>query len=309
MWAIDEIVAAISGSSATLSRVGEVTLGLWDSTLRIGVGSTPEGKQVLVLPAQPDVAAFRKKFATYDPFYSAQVIGAETVQGNFAILNCDFDLSDGFQLSTLAGVFLGLIDVQVSFGDAGISIWSMKRLFEYGLMAPDSDSLTGLIGEMAVICAATSKANAVDSWHSTTDSVYDFSFGNKRLEVKTTRTLVRSHFFSSHQLPPATNATLIIASVLIPVVETGNSFSDLYELAIAGLPADKKAKVLDQVIKTVGVPPSAVTGIIFDLVGLTSSIRYFDHTEIPIPTAPTAVISMKWESNLEGLTKLLQNPL
>jgi hypothetical protein len=303
MWTISEIVSAISGENGSLNRVGQITLGLWDSELNIGVGRSPQGSQVLVLPGQPNVAAFKKKFGKYDPFYKAQVIGEEEVQGNFAILDCQFDMSDGFQLSTLAGVFSGLIDVQLTFGDSGVSIWSMKKLFDHGLSAPDDQNLTGLIGELAVVCTSKNKSAAVDAWHSSLDSVYDFSFSNNRIEVKTSKTLLRRHFFSSHQLPPVTDVNLKIASVLVPIVETGANLLDLYNLCVEGLPLDKSEKVLKQVIDTVGVPPAAVSGIVFDLVGLLGSVKYFDNADIPIPSAPSGVLSMKWESDLEGLTE------
>jgi hypothetical protein len=198
-------------------------------------------------------------------------------------------------------VFSGLLDVNDTFGTAGLSIWAMKRIFDYGLLAPDSQNLTGLIGELCTIAASPIKSHMVEAWHSSKDSVYDFSFDNRRIEVKTTKSALRRHHFSSNQLPAPSNTLVAVASVKLQVTEIGQTLDDLYQLVIGGLSLPQVEKISRLVIDTIGVPPSAVSEPIFDLRGTIESVQFFDAASIPQPTYPTGVISVEWESDLHGL--------
>lgn len=301
IWSITEISKAISGEQGSRASYGTFQLGLWDPNLSVGVGKDSSGRQILVLPGDTEVAAFDKKYASFSPLVSAEVMGEQSTAGMFAILECKFDVSQPNELKTLAGVFAGLLEVNETFGTPGLSIWAMKRIFDYGLLAPDPKNLTGLIGELCVIIASPIKSHMVEAWHSDKDSAYDFSYNNRRVEVKTTKSAQRQHHFSSHQLPAPSQTKVAIASVNLQVTEIGQTMADLYALAIENLPLPLIEKVSRLVIDTIGVPASAVSEPIFDLPGTVGSVTFFDAIDIPQPTYPDGVLEVEWKSDLSGL--------
>jgi hypothetical protein len=307
IWSITQIAEAISEVQESRAVYGSFQLALWDQQLSIGVGRDSTGKQVLVLPADSQVAAFDKKFASFSPMVNAEVKGEETVSGMYSILECKFDVSNANEAKTLAGVFAGLLEVNETFGTAGLSIWAMKRIFEHGLLAPDPQNLTGLIGELSVIAASPVKTLMVEAWHNINDSVYDFSMHNKRVEVKTTKSAQRHHHFSSNQLPGPSMASVSIASVNLMVTEIGQTLNDLYSNVINGLPLPLVEKVSRLVIDTIGVPASAVSEPIFDLEGTIGSVLFFDALDIPQPQYPVGVLSVEWKADLSGLQSINSN--
>lgn len=307
IWSITQIAEAIAGNQESKALYGSFQLALWDQQHSIGVGRDSSGKQVLVLPSDSQVAAFDKKYASFSPLVSAEVRGEETVSGMYAILECKFDVSNPNEAKTLAGVFSGLLEVNETFASAGLSIWAMKRIFEHGLLAPDPQNLIGLIGELSVIAASPVKALMVEAWHNQNDSVYDFSRNDKRVEVKTTKSPIRHHHFSSNQLPGPSKTSVSIASVNLMVTEIGQTLSDLYSTVISGLPLPLIEKVSRLVIDTIGVPASAVSEPIFDLQGTIASVLFFDALDIPQPEYPIGVLSVEWKADLSGLEPISSN--
>ena len=60
------------------------------------------------------------------------------------------------------------------------------------------------------ICLPALKpSNKPIKWHSSADASFDFSSGNSRVEVKTTRSLNRIHQFSSNQISDGLQATVL----------------------------------------------------------------------------------------------------
>lgn len=299
IWTIDRIADAILGNGTPEAQTGFATLGLWDPETQIGVGRNDAGHQILVLPAQGDVAAFQKRFADFLPIAIGNVVAEESVNGQFAILHCKFGLKNSTEVNTLSGVFSGLIEVHSSFGTAGLAIWSMKRLFELGLEAPSPENLTGLIGELSVIANSQDKSQMVEAWHRSPGDVYDFSFNTSRIEVKTTKSPLRHHHFSSNQLPGPAEGSVVVASVKLSVTEIGQTLMDLFTLVITDLPLALYEKVSRLVIETIGVPAHAVTTPVFDLETTVKSVRFFDGDEVPTPLAKQGVISLEWKADLE----------
>jgi hypothetical protein len=301
-WTVEQIADAIQGKSAPEAQTGFATLGLWDPTEQIGVGRNERGHQILVLPPQSDVAAFQKRYADFLPLALGNVVTNETFDGHFAVLDCKFDLENETAIKTLSGVFSGLIDVHLSFGAAGLAVWSMKRLFEMGLDAPSPENLTGLIGELTVIAGSPDKELMVEAWHNDADDVYDFSINARRIEVKTTKSTHRHHHFSSNQLPGPQVGVVLVASVKLAVTEIGQSLLDLFELVTDGLSLSLCEKVSRIIIETIGVPAHAVIEPTFDLSSTLNSIRFYSAEDVPTPETNPGVLSLEWKADLEHLT-------
>lgn len=301
IWNIEEIAAAITADANQSDENLGYRMLLWDENQLIGVGHNSFGEQVLILPGQSDLLSFEKKYATFSPW--AKAIWAEQEQslGRVAILRCKFDPADEMHMRAVAGIFHGLLEINERYGTAGMAIWSLKKLFEEGLLEATSKGVTGLMGELLVILSSTDKRTAVDSWHSDTDSAFDFSWLNNRLEVKTTKASLREHNFSSHQVPGPSGVNLQIASVKLVTTEIGQTLGELVNLVSEGLSEEQATKVLDQCNKTLGVPPFAVTEPVIDITTSLANIVFFDGASIPRPTLTEGVLSMKWAATLEGI--------
>jgi hypothetical protein len=203
-------------------------------------------------------------------------------------------------MRAVAGIFRGLLEINEQYGTAGLAIWSLKKLFEEGLLEATTQGVTGLMGELLVLLKAPNREVAVKAWHSKTDSAFDFSWENFRLEVKTTKGSLREHNFSSNQVPGPLGIHLQIASVKLVTTEIGQTLGDLVNLVSAELSEEAVTKIMDQCNKTLGIPPFAVTEPVIDITSSLENIEFYSGTEIPRPTAEEDVLSMKWEATLEN---------
>lgn len=298
MWQLNEIVEAISVEADEIEN--GLSLELWNPDLKIGVGHNAQGEQILVLPGQPDLQGFEKKYATFSPWVNAYWLQESQEIEKVAILKSKFNVTEATQMRAVAGVFSGLLEINAQYGSAGAAIHSLKKLFEEGLVELEPRNVTGLIGELCVIGAASDKDSAVACWHSNKDAVYDFSWDTFRLEVKSTRGTSRIHNFSSHQLPAPAGVSLQIASVLVATTEIGQTLGDLVNLVIQDLEEELATKVLNQCFAQLGMSPYAVVEPVFDIVASTANIEFFDQLDIPTPEPSDGVNSMKWEATLEG---------
>jgi hypothetical protein len=300
IWQLEEISNAISGVDPDGSDLIGYKLALWDPEKRIGVGHNSFGEQVLILPGQSDLLSFEKKYADFSPWAKAIWAEEEKSIGRVAILRCKFDSGDQIHMRAVAGIFRGLLEINERYGTAGLAIWSLKKLFEEGLLEATTQGVTGLMGELLVLLNAPDREAAIKAWHSKTDAAYDFSWENFRLEVKTTKGPVREHNFSSNQIPGPNGIQLQVASVKLITTEIGQTLGELVNIVTAGLPEELTTKVLDQCNKTLGVPPFAVTEPIIDVTSSLANIAYFAGSTVPMPPLTTDVLSMKWEATLEN---------
>lgn len=297
MWSLDEIAAALGPSNVTGSGF---EVPLWDATRRLGVGVNGSGGQVLILPGDSRVLSFDKKFASFSPWSNAYWVDEAQDLEKIAILTCEFDVSDESAMQAIAGVFKGLLEISERFGTAGQAVWSLKKLFEEGIIDADPKGVTGLIGELLVILSSPEKSKLIDAWHTTLDDSYDFSWGHHRLEVKTTRKSSREHNFSSFQIPGLSTCDVQVASVQIVGASVGISLGDLVTEILVNLDPARSSKVLDQCNKTLGTTPFSLVEPIFDLKSSLDSIMFFDQSAVPRPGLTPGVLEMKWKSTLEG---------
>lgn len=300
MWTLEQITNALIPNLDSSQDVG-FDVPLWDNDRRIGVGSTFEGHQVLIIPAQDHLTSFEKKYAKFSPWATAYWVEQNENLGKVAILTCNFDSTDVGGLRALAGIFRGLLEIEKDYGTAGNAILSLKKLFEEGLLEPDAKGVTGLIGELLVILGAPSKETMVEVWHTDPGDSYDFSWESNRLEVKSTRSQMREHKFSSFQIPGPKGIDLQIASVKVVTAEIGLMLGDLVSKVTAGLRQELVDKVLDQCSRALNVPVFAVTEPLVDLVSSLANIEFFAAEGVPSPISNSQILEMRWKASLEGV--------
>jgi hypothetical protein len=98
-----------------------------------------------------------------------------------------------------------------------------------------SMSLTGLWGELLFILSHANCDEAVLAWHSEPNQLRDFVFLERSVEVKTTASGERKHYFSLPQVTTARDGDLL-CSIMVEATDSGMSLMDL-----ATLVADKCA--------------------------------------------------------------------
>ena len=306
MWDSKQIVKAIRSSAVDDAlQPNHIHLQLFDLESQIGIGADGKGNTVLVLPGQQDAFAFETEFASYDPWSNLVVFESSTQLNGVSILRCNIENEDEATIEAASAIFYGLIDLQEKFGETGKAIWQLKSLFANRLKFELSDStITGLLGELLIVSISKNPSLAVKFWHSNIDDKFDFSGSNFRLEVKSTSTGVRSHHFSSHQIPGNVPEKTFVASVQIVRVEDGTTLSEILTDLSLKLDANELAKVTEIIHRTLGVPADLVHDYQIDLEATRLGIKLLMGLDVPSPSPNDGVISMEWLASLDGVQGL-----
>lgn len=306
MWDSKQIVKAIRSSTIDDElQPNYIHLQLFDLESQVGIGADGKGNTVLVLPGQQDAFAFETEFASYDPWSNLVVFESSTQLNGVSILRCNIEIEDEATIEAASAIFYGLIDLQEKFGETGKAIWQLKSLFANRLKFELSDStITGLLGELLIISISKNPSLAVKFWHSNIDDKFDFSGSNFRLEVKSTSTGVRSHHFSSHQIPGNVPEKTFVASVQIVRVENGTTLSEILTDLSLKLDANELTKVTEIIHRTLGVPADLVYEYQIDLEATRLGIKLLKGLDVPSPSPNDGVISMEWLASLDGVQGL-----
>jgi hypothetical protein len=301
MWSIDRVVNALGNQNyPDLSSDKELALELFDEKKLCGIGTDNMGRRVLVLPAQVESIGFITSNAIFDPFSSVTWIDAEIELPKVATLRCDANFRNRSVCEAVAALFVGLIDIQDKYGKAGAAIWEMKQFFENGFSHTYSEeTLIGLLGELVVLNQAADPATLIRYWHSNIDAYFDFSTDNLRLEVKTSKSNLRNHNFSSNQIGSGVDDKTFVSSVILNLVEQGSTLADLVDFISSKVSPDEAAKLLNIVIGTLGVIPDSVKSLQIDLEMTSKNIVNVPAFKIPRPEKNTGVLSMHWVANLD----------
>lgn len=102
--------------------------------------------------------------------------------------------------------------------------------------------VTGLIGELIFILSSLSKGDAVQAWHISKDSIFDFNFKTGIYEVKCTSSLLRKHklnHFQHKALTEIKEATYYVSLILNRNFPT-NTIMDLVSRIEVHLSAEHK---------------------------------------------------------------------
>ena len=303
IWGSDAIVRAILNSLNAPANEGDFEFPLYDAKRMVGVGVKNSGELVLMLPPQPEAGGFEAKHAYYVPYVNLiQPIDVPQVVAR-SLINCKFDAQDLGQIQAISSLFAGLISLERSVANTADAIWAMKSLFESGFVAqPSKESVNGLLGELAVLNDYQFAAETVRSWHSDPMSKFDLSYGNLRVEVKTTSGAAREHRFSQGQVPGPQNVRTFVASVLLQIVESGGISLSEYLVQIR---ESTSPEVFNRVLATASeylkFNPLSVNEPKIDLRGTLNNIRYFRADLVPHPADAQGVSELSWKAALQGI--------
>lgn len=165
-------------------------------------------------------------------------------------------------------------------------------------------TILGLWAELLVIEQSEQPEQLLMAWHSLPEERYDFSFGEKRLEVKATLGRLREHYFSLEQLKPPAGTQLYVASVLTAISGGGVSINDLYDRIVsnASLSPDLKKRIDLLITKIAGNEISRALELRFDYQLGVDSLRFFRGESIPCieeTAIPAEIREIKFRVSLE----------
>lgn len=304
MWSIDQVVNSLANQNyPEMYSDQELVLALFEEKKLYGVGIDNFDRRVLVLPAQKNAIGFITSNAIFDPFSSVTWADTKLELPKVATLRCDANFRNRSVCEAVAVLFVGLIDIQEKYGNAGSAIWEMKQFFENGFRSSYSEeSLIGLIGELIVISQAKNPETLLQYWHSNIDAHFDFSTDKLRLEVKTSKSNIRNHNFSSNQIGSGFDDKTFVSSVILSLVEKGITLIDIMDLISSKLSSESASKLLNVVLGTLGVLPDTVLSLQIDLEATSNSIVNISANDIPRPEKNLGVLSMNWVANLDHCT-------
>jgi len=280
---------------------GKIFLPMWDSARRVGVGVNSEGYAVLVL-GNGSVGNNRKGERFF--FWSSCDLdivefGAVDDVALLAVTNGEPDDFD--YIEALSAIFRTLIELTQEEGvDVVRVVLEITSLFENRFKTEISaQELSGVVGELLVILRSSDPDRLVRCWHTDDLAYFDFSTQGERIEVKTTVTNLRSHNFSSNQIPGPSGCEISVASVLLSLVEIGESVSELVaKIRSAFNDPQSEAVLIEKLLPRLRAPIESFGEPRFDIEASLRSIVIFAASEVPRPTRTPGVRSMNWVADL-----------
>lgn len=297
LWTIADVIQDIGRPSPVGEQ--EVSLGLLDKDLGIGIGRASEDWVVLMLPGKAGVMPYRGRNVDFTPLESLMDRDSGQRFDSVALLKFRVARESPDVRDAAAAVLVGLVDLEIGTGNAVSAIAQLKELFEGGFKASfEVKTELGLLGELVAIVAASEPDRLIAYWHSDPQGRFDFSSAAGRLEVKATTSLPRRHHFRQRQVIDPYQGEVTFCSVIAAQVEVGDTVASIVMDLSERITPGSRTRVEDIVIKTCKVPSALVTRVKIDVAATISSLALYDRTEIPAPTLQPGVSEVEWVAEL-----------
>ena len=145
-----------------------------------------------------------------------------------------------------------------------------------------SKTILGLWGELTYMLSCNDIANSIDAWHLDTKNLYDFTFLNKNVEVKTTVKSTRSHNFNNQQLESFKKLEVKIASIITEEATLGKSILDLWNQILNKVNSPDLINKLSRVIsKTIRNDVESLSSKKYNFNMALSTLKEIDTKSIP----------------------------
>jgi hypothetical protein len=187
------------------------------------------------------------------------------------------------------------------------AISGLVELFQ-ALAAPAKKTVQGIWAELMLIRLSSDPHAMATAWHREPAEHFDFSAGPQRIDVKSSTSRRREHFFSLEQLTPAGGSHIVIISVFVERVGGGVCLRQLFDDTRELLQADPQlVSRYDTVFySSLGSGWSDAMDECFDWELATDSIAYYRAESIPHPENPTpqSVFDVRFRSDLGSVAPL-----
>ena len=153
---------------------------------------------------------------------------------------------------------------------------------------------------------------AVQSWRNDDHQLFDFALGSTRVEIKSSSSNSRRHYFSLEQLNPADGLDVIIVSVTVQRVENGLTLDSLWRSiddALAGNPM-LRAKLHRVYVESLGNSAQQAAEMTFDERTAAATLAVYGLGEIPKLTEepPEGVSEVRMRCDLGSCSPLIEVP-
>lgn len=195
--------------------------------------------------------------------------------------------------------------------DVAEAVRVLVELFA-ALARPSTETVQGLWAELFLIARAPKPIIVAEAWHRVPEAKHDFTYGSQAIEVKSTSTGTRQHYFSLEQLQAVNECDeIIIASMFVRRSEAGASLKrliDELEKRLVGRP-DLRLHINNMVVKTLGSTWANVLNEGFDDKLARTSLQFFTASSIPSvnPALPTGVTNVRFVSDLTNIVPVQVN--
>ena len=204
-------------------------------------------------------------------------------QDNFTIISL---ISEEKELQNyfleLMHLLISTLGATPTLSDIQKEIYRFIELFTALKKAP-LKSVQGLWAELLVIEQSDNLQTFIQSWHKEPTAKYDFTHKFQHLEVKSTSSKKRQHYFSIEQLTTPPNNSVTIASVFVEQTNNGMSIEDIKNSIVAKISNEFELQyILNLTIaRTLGnlVTDGLYTKFNYELA--TQSIAFYDVENIP----------------------------
>ncbi len=173
------------------------------------------------------------------------------------------------------------------------------------LARPAGREISGVWAELFCIASSGNVPVAMHRWHNGNTEVFDFSWGQARLEVKSTTGALRVHDFSLEQLQPPNGGTGYVASLVLKATNAGLGVLDLAKRVEVQLDSDValQAKLWALLVQSLGSDFSETLDRRFDFDLAAKQLMLFRMEEVPsLPSiSDTRISSVRFKADLSSV--------
>lgn len=173
------------------------------------------------------------------------------------------------------------------------------------LARPAGREISGVWAELFCIVSSGNIPIAVDRWHIDNTEAFDFSWGQGRLEVKSTVGGHRIHEFSLDQLQTPSSGSGYVASLLLKGANSGEGILDLAKRIESKLNGDiqLQAKLWAQLVQSLGADFSEALDRRFDTDLAAKQLVLYRMEEVPSISPPidSRVSSIRFKADLSSV--------
>lgn len=185
---------------------------------------------------------------------------------------------------------------------------SLKKFVDVFSVLTDvpKKTIQGLWAELFLIESSKNPSVLLNYWHHIPNEKFDFNAGIERVEVKSSSTFERKHFFTSDQLNSPIDTQILIASVFIRQSNTGKNIQHLLDSIIekVGNNIELVDKLNVIVCNTLGNSLEHSFGLKIDYDIAKQSLQFYRHQDIDKieeVNIPDNVSEVRYSSDLSSV--------
>nr|WP_286206765.1 PD-(D/E)XK motif protein [Thauera linaloolentis] len=179
------------------------------------------------------------------------------------------------------------------------------------LARPAGREISGIWAELFCIATSGNVPLAVERWHNDNAEAFDFSWGQGRLEVKSTVGTFRVHEFSLDQLQPPSGGSGYVVSLMLKAANAGEGVLDLAKKVEVSLNDDVslQAKLWALLVQSLGSDFSEALDRRFDVELAAKQLMLFRMEDVPsLPTiSDNRISSVRFKSDLSSVQSSLSS--